>query len=261
MQNKGLITIVIVVILLVIVLAIIYSQTEEATNANTNTNTNSATNTNAAANNYLDVEVDAAYQLTRDEEDLVIVDVSPNLDQGHLAGAVNYYVGDGSLDSAIPTLDKTVPYLVYCHVDSAAILGAEKLVEAGFPTVYRIVGNYAAWKNAGYPISIPLDSVGSVTGDARATVSYFDGTFTHALMADIAAPADGKFYEGWLVQGTDFFSTGQLENIGSTEAPYYTLLYTNTEDQRAYNEVVITEETESLGLDDNPETHIFEGTF
>ncbi|MFH1598553.1 MAG: rhodanese-like domain-containing protein [Patescibacteria group bacterium] len=265
MQSKGLITIVIVIVIIVIGLVFWYTQTGEETITNTNTNTttnnNTVANTNATTTGYMDIDADAAYDLTGTILDLVILDVSPNFESGHIVNAVNYYVGDGSLDAAIPTLDEVKSYLVYCHVDSASISGAQKLIEAGFPNVYRLVGNYAAWENAGYPISIPLDAVGTVSGDARADVSYFNGTFTHAVMADIPEPAEGKFYEGWLVQGTDFFSTGRLENVGGDEAVYYTLLYTATEDQRAYNEVVITEETESAGLDDNPETHIFEGTF
>ena len=69
-----------------------------------------------------------------------------------LAGAVHYYLADGSLEAAIPTLDKDATYLVYCHVDSVAIGGAQALVDAGFSNVYRLEGNYGAWVDAGYPI-------------------------------------------------------------------------------------------------------------
>ena len=69
-------------------------------------------------------------------------------------GAINYYLGDGSLDEAIPMLDKDKPYLVYCHIDSVAIAGAQKLVDAGFMKVYRLEGNYAAWVDAGYPVEM-----------------------------------------------------------------------------------------------------------
>jgi adenylyltransferase/sulfurtransferase len=101
---------------------------------------------------YTDISPAEAKNLIEENPDLIIIDVSPNYDQGHLPGSVNYYVGDGSLDRAIPTLDKNRPYLVYCHVDSAAILGAQKLVDAGFPNVYRLEGNYSGWVDAGYPI-------------------------------------------------------------------------------------------------------------
>lgn len=101
---------------------------------------------------YIDVAPDEAQVLIAENPDLVIIDVSPSYDNGHIPGAVNYYIGDGSLDEAIPSLDKEAVYLVYCHVDSASIGGAEKLVDAGFLNVYRLEGNYAAWVDAGYPI-------------------------------------------------------------------------------------------------------------
>ena len=102
--------------------------------------------------NYVDVSPEEAKKLIEQTPDIVIIDVSPKYDEGHLPGAINYYVGDGSLDDAIPSLDMAVTYLVYCHVDSASIAGANKLIEAGFEKVYRLEGNYAAWVEAGYEV-------------------------------------------------------------------------------------------------------------
>jgi len=113
--------------------------------------TNPKLESNDAEKGYTDVSVKEAKELIDTKQELIIIDVSPIYDRGHLPGAINYYVGDGSLDEAIPSLDKNAEYLVYCHVDAAAILGATKLVEAGFTTVYRLEGNYAAWEKAGYP--------------------------------------------------------------------------------------------------------------
>jgi rhodanese-related sulfurtransferase len=101
---------------------------------------------------YIDVTAPEAKELIDTTPELVIIDVSPKYDEGHIPGAVNYYIGDGSLDDAIPNLDKNVPYLVYCHVDSASISGATKLVKAGFNPVYRLEGNFQAWIDAGYPV-------------------------------------------------------------------------------------------------------------
>ena len=105
------------------------------------------------AGSYIDVSPAEAKKLIDENSDLIIIDVSPHYAQGHLPGAMHYYLGDGSLDEAIPTLDKDKTYLVYCHVDSVAIAGAQKLVDAGFEEVYRLEGNYAAWVDAGYPIA------------------------------------------------------------------------------------------------------------
>jgi rhodanese-related sulfurtransferase len=101
---------------------------------------------------YMDVTAAEAKELIDTKPDLIIIDVSPNYDNGHIPGAINYYIGNGSLDDAIPTLDKNKEYLVYCHVDSVSISGAQKLIDAGFSTVYRLEGNYQAWVDAGYPI-------------------------------------------------------------------------------------------------------------
>jgi rhodanese-related sulfurtransferase len=101
---------------------------------------------------YMDVTPEEAAQLIAENPNLIIIDVSPHYAEGHLPGAVSYYLGDGSLEAAIPTLDKEAEYLVYCHVDSVSIAGAQMLIDAGFETVYRLQGNYAAWVNAGYPV-------------------------------------------------------------------------------------------------------------
>ncbi|MBD3355250.1 hypothetical protein GF361_04665 [Candidatus Woesearchaeota archaeon] len=101
---------------------------------------------------YVDISAMEAKEMIDTNDNLVVIDVSPHYDKGHLPGAVHYYLGDGSLDAAIPTLDKSKDYLVYCHVDSVAIAGAEKLVDAGFDPVYRLEGNYGGWVDAGYPI-------------------------------------------------------------------------------------------------------------
>jgi len=101
---------------------------------------------------YTDMSAAEAKQLIDDSADVIIIDVSPIYAAGHLPGAVNYYVGDGSLDAAIPTLDKDATYLVYCHAESASRQGAQKLVDAGFTNVYRLEGEYDAWVDAGYPV-------------------------------------------------------------------------------------------------------------
>lgn len=101
---------------------------------------------------YVDLSPAEAKELIDNTPNLIIIDVSPYYDQGHIPGAVHYYIGDGSLDDAILNLDKNLTYLVYCHVDSVSIAGANKLIEAGFENVYRLEGNYPAWVDAGYPV-------------------------------------------------------------------------------------------------------------
>ena len=101
---------------------------------------------------YMDIGIYEAKMLMEDNSGLIIIDVSPNYAAGHLPGAVNYYVGDGSFDVAIPMLDPSARYLVYCHVDSASRAGAQKLIDAGFMNVYRLRDHYSGWVEAGYAV-------------------------------------------------------------------------------------------------------------
>jgi rhodanese-related sulfurtransferase len=106
----------------------------------------------APQSTYTDVSPAQAKNMIDENPDLIVIDVSPAYANGHLPGAVNYPVGDGTLDKTIPTLDKDATYLVYCHLESASRLGAQKLVDAGFMHVYRLAGEYDGWVEAGYPI-------------------------------------------------------------------------------------------------------------
>ena len=101
---------------------------------------------------YMDVSAQEAKELIDNTPGIIIVDVSPAYANGHLPNAINYYFGDGSLDNALPTLDKEATYLVYCHVDSASRIGAQKFIDAGFKNVYRLESHYSGWVEAGYPI-------------------------------------------------------------------------------------------------------------
>lgn len=101
---------------------------------------------------FMDITVNDAKDLIDSKPELVVLDVSPAYADGHIPNAISHPIGDGSLDAAIPTLDMDKEYLVYCHNDAAAIAGAQKLVDAGFDVVYRLLGNYAAWVDAGFEI-------------------------------------------------------------------------------------------------------------
>lgn len=106
---------------------------------------------------YVDVQPAVAAAMMHSVPDLVIIDVSPMYKQGHLPGAINHPVGDGSLDEAIKDLDKNKTYLIYCQGEAPARQGAAKLVEAGFEKVFRLQGEYPGWVAAGYPIAAYVD--------------------------------------------------------------------------------------------------------
>jgi rhodanese-related sulfurtransferase len=108
---------------------------------------------------YKDISAAELYQMMMDYPDLIVIDVSPAYANGHIPGAVNYYVGDGTLDYTIPYLDPYAKYVVYCHGDPPAMLGAQKLIDAGFYFVSRLEGNYGAWVDAGYDVEVGVSNV------------------------------------------------------------------------------------------------------
>lgn len=101
---------------------------------------------------YTDVTPEEALELIESTPDIIIIDVSPAYADGHLPGAINHPVGDGSFDEALAYFEKDKTYLIYCHGDDPSIEASEKLVEAGFMDVYRLEGNYSAWVDAGYDV-------------------------------------------------------------------------------------------------------------
>ena len=106
-----------------------------------------------------------------------------------------------------------------------------------------------------------LAAIAPYTGSGTATRSFDGSTFSHTVTAAISDPADGKFYEGWLVMptpnGPEFFSTGAMEKSSSN----YVLSYAANKNYPEHGKVVITEETSADGLDNNPEAHVLEGSF
>lgn len=105
--------------------------------------------------------------------------------------------------------------------------------------------------------TIKLEAVGTYAGNGTANRTYDGENFIHLVVAKIDPPAVGKFYEGWLVKNGIPISTGKLISEGDD----YSLLFTSEVNYSNHNQVVITEETERLGLDGNPETHVLEGNF
>jgi len=98
------------------------------------------------------------------------------------------------------------------------------------------------------------------TGSGEATRGITNGTFMHEVTVTLDAPADGTFYEGWLVDSQGFMSTGKMTKEGEGQ---YSLSYSNADVKlvKSHDKVVVTEETEANGLDNKPEAHVVEGTF
>lgn len=98
-----------------------------------------------------------------------------------------------------------------------------------------------------------LTDVTGGTGKGIATRKLENGTFTHAVLADLADLETG-FYEGWLVTGDKFISTGKMRIAKGG----YLLEFSSSTDYSDYTKVVITLETI---FDETPEIHVLEGSF
>ncbi len=70
-------------------------------------------------------------------DDTVIIDVRSAQEhaEGHLDGAVLLDVSSGELDAAIPSLDPTLEYAVYCRSGNRSAQAAQKLRDAGFEKI------------------------------------------------------------------------------------------------------------------------------
>ena len=117
--------------------------------------------------------------------------------------------------------------------------------------------------NMDIPDDVEKAALKDVTGGTASAIStrkYENGTFTHAVLADLPDPEGSKFYEGWLVRGDvgddDFevISTGKMVIAKGG----YLLEFTSSRDLSTHPNVVITLET---AFDDTPEKHILEGSF
>lgn len=81
-------------------------------------------------------------------EFMAIYDVSPHHANEHIPGAIDAY---NKLATLIMDQDKTKEYLVYCHADMPSMAGAQLMEDAEFTKVYRLEGNFSAWKTD-YPV-------------------------------------------------------------------------------------------------------------
>jgi len=109
--------------------------------------------------------------------------------------------------------------------------------------------------------SIVLRAKEGFTGEGTATRSTgANGEYILEIIANLPPPAEGKFYEGWVV-GSSVLSTGKLTQESEDGAWSAVFTDDSDEDLYTYNEIVITEETEADGLDGKPEVHVLEGSF
>jgi rhodanese-related sulfurtransferase len=75
--------------------------------------------------------------ITMDYSTAIIIDVrtTEEFAAGHLDGAVNYNVEDGTLEQALPSLDPNANYVVYCRSGRRSAIAVDLMKENGFTQI------------------------------------------------------------------------------------------------------------------------------
>ena len=83
----------------------------------------------------------------------VLLDVRTALEieAGYIEGSENYDLNNGDFAAAIPTLDKSQTYYLYCRSGARSGRASDMLLEAGFEKVYN-VGGFEELQNAGFEV-------------------------------------------------------------------------------------------------------------
>jgi parallel beta-helix repeat protein len=95
-----------------------------------------------------------AYNLTREDLSLVIIDVRTpeEYEGGHIHGASNidYYSPD--FNDRLRSLEKNKRYLIYCRAGNRGRVALEIMRALGFDDAYNVSGGILQWEADGYPV-------------------------------------------------------------------------------------------------------------
>lgn len=83
-----------------------------------------------------------------DAEGVTVVDVRTPAEfaEGHIPGAVNVDIGDGSFSAKIAQLDPAADYAVYCRSGNRSRAAIDVMTQAGVTHTVGLEGGIGAWK-------------------------------------------------------------------------------------------------------------------
>lgn len=82
---------------------------------------------------------------------LIDVRTAGEFADGHIAGAVNMDINNGTFQQGMNSLDKSKPVFVYCLSGGRSSAAASALRQAGFKSVFEMPG-IMKWRNEGLPL-------------------------------------------------------------------------------------------------------------
>lgn len=96
-------------------------------------------------------QIDAATVARRDDRRVIDVRRRAEWDEGHISGAVHWYLGD--LLNLTRDLPRDTPLAVHCQGGTRSAIAASLLQAQGFTNVANMTGGYEAWLAAGLPVA------------------------------------------------------------------------------------------------------------
>ena len=85
---------------------------------------------------------------------LVVLDIRTPQEyaDGHIAGSSNLDFYEPDFAASLDTLDKELPYFVYCRSGNRSSDAIDTMRDLGFTQVYELDGGIVKWAEAGLPI-------------------------------------------------------------------------------------------------------------
>lgn len=108
-------------------------------------------NSCGVSSNTVETQTSDAPQTTIKTESVILLDVRTpeEFEAGHLQGAMNYNVEDGTLEAALSSLDSSESYNVYCQSGRRSAIAIALLNQSGFSRVTDLGGIDEAAQSTG----------------------------------------------------------------------------------------------------------------
>lgn len=95
-----------------------------------------------------EINISEAHELINNNDTLVIVDVRTpeEYNGGHIEKAINIDFYNSDFENNLRTLDKNLPYLIYCRSGNRSNMAKDIFQQMGFKEIYELDGGYNLWQ-------------------------------------------------------------------------------------------------------------------
>jgi rhodanese-related sulfurtransferase len=98
--------------------------------------------------NYTDLDGESFSKNIHNDPDAVVLDVRTRMEfeSGHIPGAKNLDIMNGSFEREVEKLDKNKAYYLYCRSGGRSSAAASQMGSLGFNNVFNLVGGIGSYK-------------------------------------------------------------------------------------------------------------------